>query len=280
MTPVPNQQHSSLHEMSSQDDAVERTAWLNRKNLAQFKRDGFLVIKNLCDETTCREMQQVIADSLDPALAPVEYEADIHYPGAPASRNAPGGDTPRRLLHAFARDNVFRKWATGEAVAGHVRNLLQTGSAQASQNHHNCVMTKFPGYGSETGWHQDIRYWSFDRPDLITAWLALGSENRENGSLSVIPGSHRSSYDRGQFDAALFFRTDLKKNRALTETARVLELNAGDVLFFHCRLLHSAGRNQSDSVKLSVVFTYHAQDNRPISGTRSAEYPDISLRSS
>ena len=280
MTPVSNQQHSSHHEMSSQDDAAERTAWLNRKNLAQFNRDGFLVIKNLCDETTCREMQQVIEDSLDPALAPVEFEADIHYPGAPASRNAPGGDTPRRLLHAFARDNVFRKWATSEAVAGHVRNLLQTSNAQASQNHHNCVMTKFPGYGSETGWHQDIRYWSFDRPDLITAWLALGSENRENGSLSVIPGSHRSSYDRGQFDAALFFRTDLKKNRALTETARVLELNAGDVLFFHCRLLHSAGRNQSDSVKLSVVFTYHAQDNRPISGTRSAEYPDISLRSS
>ncbi len=280
MTAVPNQQHSSHHEMSSQGDAVERTAWLNRKNLAQFKRDGFLVIKNLCDETTCREMQQVIEDSLDPALAPVEFEADIHYPGAPASRNAPGGDTPRRLLHAFARDDVFRKWATGEAVAGHVRNLLQTGNTQASQNHHNCVMTKFPGYGSETGWHQDIRYWSFDRPDLITAWLALGSENRENGSLSVIPGSHRSSYDRGQFDAALFFRTDLKKNRALTETARVLELNAGDVLFFHCRLLHSAGRNQSDSVKLSVVFTYHAQNNRPISGTRSAEYPDISLRSS
>lgn len=280
MTPVPNQQHSSHNERSSQDDAVERTAWLNRKNLAQFKRDGFLVIKNLCDETTCREMQQVIADSLDPALAPVEYEADIHYPGAPASRNAPGGDTPRRLLHAFARDDVFRKWASGEAVAGHVRNLLQTGNAQASQNHHNCVMTKFPGYGSETGWHQDIRYWSFDRPELITAWLALGSENRENGSLSVIPGSHRSSYDRGQFDAALFFRTDLKKNRALTETAKVLELNAGDVLFFHCRLLHSAGRNQSDNVKLSVVFTYHAQDNRPISGTRSAEYPDINLRSS
>lgn len=266
--------------MSSQDDAVERAAWLNRKNLAQFNRDGFLVVKNLCDEITCREMQKVVEDSLNPALAPVEFEADIHYPGAPASRNAPGGDTPRRLLHAFARDDVFRTWATGEAVADCVRNLLQTSNVQASQNHHNCVMTKFPGYGSETGWHQDIRYWSFDRPDLITAWLALGNENRENGSLSVIPGSHRSSYDRGQFDAALFFRTDLKKNRALTETAKVLELNTGDVLFFHCRLLHSAGRNQSNNVKLSVVFTYHAQNNRPISGTRSAEYPDISLRSS
>lgn len=271
-----NQQHSSNDELTSQD-ALERDAWLKRKDLAQFNREGYLVVRGLCDRAACQDMQKVIEDSLDPALAPVEYEADIHYPGAPASRKDPGGDTPRRLLHAFARDDVFRKWATGEAVAGYVFNLLQSSNVQASQNHHNCVMTKFPGYGSETGWHQDIRYWSFDRPDLVTAWLALGTENQENGSLCVIPGSHRSSYDRGQFDASLFFRTDLKKNRALTESAEVLELSAGDVLFFHCKLLHSAGRNQTGNVKLSVVFTYHAQDNRPISDTRSAEYPDISI---
>lgn len=273
-----NQQHSLRSELTSKD-AAERDVWLNKKDLAQFNRNGFLVVRGLCDKTTCGQMLEVIEDSLDPALAPVEYEADVHYPGAPDSRNAPGGDTPRRLLHAFARDDVFRKWATSEKVARYVRNLLQSDHVQASQNHHNCVMTKFPGYGSETGWHQDIRYWSFDRPDLITAWLALGKENQENGSLSVIPGSHRNSYDRGQFDAALFFRDDLKQNRALTETAEVLELNTGDVLFFHCRLLHSAGRNQSENVKLSVVFTYHAQNNRPISGTRSAEYPDIGLGS-
>ncbi len=271
-----SQQHT-IDEQSPSGDTESRKVWLDRKNLAAFKRDGFLVIRGLCSEAVCQEMLEVVNDSLSPALAPVEYEADVHYPGAPPSRTSPGGDTPRRLLNAFARDDIFRRWATGTRVAEIVRNLLQTDQVQASQNHHNCVMTKFPGYGSETGWHQDMRYWSFDRPELITAWLALGPENSENGALCVIPGSHRNSYDRGQFDAALFFRTDLKNNRALTETTRTIELKAGDVLFFHCRLLHSAGRNQTERVKLSVVFTYHAQTNRPISGTRSAEHPDIDL---
>ncbi|MDE0309652.1 MAG: phytanoyl-CoA dioxygenase family protein [Acidiferrobacterales bacterium] len=246
--------------------------------LARFNQNGYLIVRNLCDAGDLQEMVDVILSSIEPALAPVEYEADVHYPGAPDSRQAPGGDTPRRLLHAIARDARFRNWAVDDHVTGHVMNLLRTTHIQVSQNHHNCIMTKFPGYGSETGWHQDIRYWSFDQPELVTTWLALGEESNENGSLTVIPGSHRMDFDRGQFDAALFFRSDVERNVPLMESAESIKLNAGDVMFFHCRLLHSAGQNRTDSVKLSVVFTYHAYSNRPIAGTRSAEHPDIDIR--
>ena len=247
-------------------------------SLARFNQNGFLIIRNLCGASHHQEMLDVINSSLDPALAPVEYEADVQYPGAPDSRQSPGGDTPRRLLNAIARDAVFRNWAVDDQVTGHVMNLLRTTRIQVSQNHHNCIMTKFPGYGSETGWHQDIRYWSFDRPELVTAWLALGEESNENGSLTVIPGSHRMDFDRGQFDAALFFRSDVERNINLMESAQSIELNAGDVLFFHCRLLHSAGQNRTDLVKYSLVFTYHAMTNCPITGTRSAEHPDIEIQ--
>lgn len=247
-------------------------------SFARFNQNGFLIVRDLCDAFELQNMIDVIDSSIDPALAPVEYEADVQYPGAPDSRQSPGGDTPRRLLHAIARDAVFRNWAINERVTGHVMNLLRTTHIQVSQNHHNCIMTKFPGYGSETGWHQDIRYWSFDRPELVTTWLALGEESNENGSLTVIPGSHTMDFDRGQFDAALFFRSDVERNIPLMESAQSIELNAGDVIFFHSRLLHSAGQNCTDSVKLSVVFTYHAHSNCPIIGTRSAEHPDIDIR--
>ena len=263
--------------MNSQQN--HQTQYLNDEtSLARFNQNGYLIVRDLCEATDHQKMIDVIQSSLTPALAPVEYEADVHYPGSPDSRQSPGGDTPRRLLNAIARNEVFRTWATDDKLTANVMNLLQTTRVQVSQNHHNCVMTKFPGYGSETGWHQDIRYWSFDRPELITAWLALGEERNENGSLTVIPGSHRMDFDRGQFDAALFFRSDVERNIQLMESAQSVELNAGDVLFFHCRLLHSAGQNLTDSVKFSVVFTYHAEDNCPISGTRSAEHPDLGIQ--
>ena len=146
-----------------------------------------------------------------------------------------------------------------------------------SQCHHNCVMTKCPGFSSATLWHQDIRYWSFDEPALVSAWFALGDETRTNGALRVIPGSHNLNLDRGRFDRDLFLRPNLKANRALIHQSQVVELNAGDILLFHCRLFHAAGKNNTALTKLSPVFTYHAVSNKPIPGTRSARLPSIPL---
>ena len=49
----------------------------------------------------------------------------------------------------------------------------------------------------------------------------------------------------------------------------------GDVVFFHCNTLHSAGQNRSDQVKFSLVYTYHGVSNRPLPGTRSAAKPEV-----
>jgi len=56
-----------------------------------------------------------------------------------------------------------------------------------------------------------------------------------------------------------------------------VELDPGDVLFFHCRLFHAASSNRSARTKFSAVFTYHATDNHPLPGSRSAGMPDIVL---
>lgn len=243
--------------------------------VAAFRRDGFLVAAGLTDRTRCEAMVEAVRASLDPPLAPLEFETDVKYPGSPADRLSPGGDTPRRLLNAYTRDRLFREWATSAEICGRVRQLMDSDRVVLSQNHHNCVMTKHPGFSSATMWHQDMRYWLFDQPTLISTWLALGDERPENGCMQVIPGSHTMNFGRGSFDAAFFFRTDLDANRELIESAVTVDLRQGDTLFFHCRTLHAAGRNESDQVKLSLVFTYHDELNQPIAGSRSAAYPGI-----
>ena len=138
-------------------------------------------------------------------------------------------------------------------------------------------MTKQPGFSSVTRWHQDIRYWHFDRQDLISVWSALGEESKKNGCLRVLPGSHRWNLDPGQFDAARFLRSDLDSNKALLKTAQAVQLNPGDVLFFHARLFHAASRNTSSETKYLLVYTYHEASNAPIESTRSAQFPSISF---
>ena len=241
-----------------------------------FQRDGFVVVKGLVEAAMCKDIRASVEEALDPLLGPAEFEADVGYPGAPAGLEAAGGRTPRRLLHAVSRFPGLREWATGPPLRRELVEFLG-GPPMLSQCHHNCVMTKYPGYSSATLWHQDIRYWSFDRPELVTVWLALGDETSRNGALKIIPGSHRLELDRGRFDRDLFLRPGLPENKALIRQAQEVVLQMGDVLFFHCRAIHAAGKNRSEGVKLSCVFTYHAVGNRPIPGTRSHRYPGLPL---
>ena len=243
---------------------------------ARFRGDGYVVLHELASRGECEQLAGLARRDLEPLVGPAEFEADVGYPGAPRTRSDPGGLTPRRLLHAYSRDVAFRRFATHGGLREVLHGLLD-GEVCLSQCHHNCVMTKHPGYSSATAWHQDVRYWSFDRPELVSLWLALGTETAANGALMVIPGSHHLDLDRGRLDRDLFLRPGLRENRALIDQAVTLELATGDGLLFSSRLFHAAGRNDTDRVKLSLVFTYHAADNQPIPGTRSAQYPAITL---
>ena len=248
---------------------------LTETQVASFKRDGLLVVQGFASDQRCRALIEETDRCLDPPLGPLELEAELGYPGAPADLDATGGRTPRRLLNALSRGPLFRDWARDPRLTEAASMLLDTRDIAVVQAHHNCIMTKYPRFGSETGWHQDIRYWSFEHPVLINAWLALGPEGPEQGGLRVVPGSHRMTFGPDQFDDALFFRPGHAGNPSILAGAIDIELDRGDVLFFHCRLLHAAGCNRSAEVKRSLVFTYNRRDNPPLPDSRSARLAQL-----
>ena len=251
---------------------------LSERQIEQFKNDGYLILNNMVAPAACESMLSVTKEHLRAAVPPLEYEAEVGYPGAPKSFDAPGGKTVRRLRGAYDRDMRFRQWARD---TGLIKNLAQLFGEDVylSLAHHNCVMTKHPDFGTATDWHRDIRYWSFARSDLISVWLALNPETSANGSLIFIPGSHRMNIKAEQLDQLDFLRPDLAENQALFALGIPLELQPGDVVFFHSGLFHSAGRNTTASMKASVVFAYHGKSNMPIEGTKSAAVGDIPLGS-
>ena len=253
-----------------------KTNGLTVAQRAQFDNDGYVVVRRLVDPITCAVMLAKAKLDLSAGVPPVEYEADTGYPGAPSSLDAPGGRTVRRLLQAYARSAAMAQWLISPVLALCLRQLLGP-RVEMSQAHHNCVMTKNPGYSSETHWHQDIRYWSFQQSELVSVWTALGREHTGNGCLRVLPGTHRMVFAPEQYDGDLFLRPDHPANRKLIATQQIVELDIGDVLFFHSRLLHAAGDNRSNETKFSLVATYHAATNQPRTGTRSASLPDIPL---
>ncbi len=251
---------------------------LSKNQINQFKEDGYLLLQKIVPPAACELMLSVADAQLRAAVPPLEYEADVGYPGAPDSVDAPGGRTVRRLRGAFDRAACFRQWARDADLVAMLAQLLDE-EVCLSLAHHNCVMTKHPDFGTATGWHRDIRYWSFTRPDLISVWLALGTETEANGGLRFIPGSHRMDIKPEQLDKLDFLKPDVPQNQTLFKQGVALELQQGDVVFFHSGLFHAAGRNTTADMKTSVAFAYRGRSNLPIAGTKSAAAADIFLGS-
>ena len=244
---------------------------------SKFALDGFVVVQNAFSTEEIHELTGIAHQQLADPVGPLEFEVDLGYRGAPSSKKDVGGQTPRRLLRAFDRDVRFQKLARHAKIKQLAQVLLDSGQVVCNPNHHNCIMTKHHKYSSSTPWHQDIRYWRFRRAELVTAWIALGVEGEANGGLHVIPGSHRllSSEYKLAPDGRLEMN-DPGNQRIATKAEQVM-LKPGELLMFHCKLFHRAGLNRTSADKLSLVFTYHAADNAPIPGTRSAELPPIEI---
>ena len=264
--------------VSAKTHFLAETMALSAPQLQQFHSDGYLVLPQLVPLAACDAMIAVTRAHLQSGQGPVEYETELGYPGAPASFEAPGGRTIRRLRGAWDRDACFRAWAGDPAQVERVGQLLAE-PVVLTLAHHNCVMTKHPHFGTATGWHRDIRYWSFARPDLVIAWLALGPENGQTGGLRFIPGSHKLDIAPHRLDALDFLRPEVAENQTLFASGIQPDLGKGDVVLFHSRLFHAAGRNDTEAVKMSVAFAYRGVSNPPVAGTRSAAAGEVPLGS-
>lgn len=242
-----------------------------------FARNGYLIVRGLATDEVVPAIRSATLRDLKTEKQPLEYEAEVHYPGAPETLDAPGGHTVRRLKSVYGRDPCIDAWASGPELGVRVRQLLATETPMLLSNHHNSIMTKQPTFSSHTGWHQDVRYWNYSSPEFINAWLALGHEEQANGGMLLIPGSHKMAFNPERYDTEKFLREDLAENRALIDQAVLAELEAGDVLFFHANLFHMAGRNQTSKPKYALVFSYRDKSNLPIPGTSSAVLADIAV---
>lgn len=250
---------------------------LSFAQIQQFKIDGYLVLPNTLSEAECGALRELSERHRQQRIEPFELEADVHYPGAPDSKEAEGGNTIRRLKMAYQRDQQFSEVAQRAEIVEGIRQILDSEQVWLNPNHHNCVMTKQPQFSSETLWHRDTRYWDFNEKYLINAWFALGEEQQQNGAMKILPGSHRWEVQDHALDEAQFLKLDHPDNQARLATQRLVSLNAGDALLFSAHCFHAAGKNTTDQSKMSLVFTYHGETTKPRGG-RSAMVPEIQLR--
>ncbi len=250
---------------------------ISNKEKQFFYDNGYLVKRNFVSVEILDRLQDKVIEHLKNRVEPFELEQEVDYPGSPKTLDEIGGDTIRRLKLAYTRDELFQQWAEHIDVASILHTLFDSKSLFLVQSHHNCIMTKQPQYSSETHWHKDVRYWNFANNQLINTWLPLGDETVRNGCLQVIPKTHLWDAGKDSLDQRLFLRKDLEENQRWLDQSVNVELQRGDLLFFHAALFHAAGRNHTKQSKNAVVFTYHSEKNRPIENTQSVKFDEVGL---
>lgn len=249
---------------------------LSQAAFEHFNQQGYCVITQAQTPAFCKFVLDLAKEHLEQGQEPMEYEADVSYPGAPESKDAPGGTTVRRLLNAINRHPKLLEFATHPELKTTLQQLLGE-DVYLSIAHHNCIMTKQPKYSSHTGWHRDSRYWNYPHARLVSVWLALTQERNDNGCLWVIPGSHNWTLTQDRFDEKLFLDKSNPDNHSLIAKAIPVELEIGDMLLFHSNLFHAAGNNSTPTTKYSLVLTYRDADNPPKVGTRSFTMGELKL---
>jgi ectoine hydroxylase-related dioxygenase (phytanoyl-CoA dioxygenase family) len=127
------------------------------------------------------------------------------------------------------------------------------------------MIFKEPKIGGAWEWHQDYGYWYQNgclQPLLASVMSAVDPETTENGCLQVL----RQSHLLGRFDLVY------------------VEMQPGDVMFFHCNLLHRSDQNRSTNPRWSLICCYNAARNNPYKESNHPHYtpikkvPDTAIR--
>jgi len=162
-------------------------------------------------------------------------------------------------IQDFDRDPVLRTYTDHPKLLAEIEDF--TGANIVSI--HNMLINKPPGVDGRHPLHQDLLYFPFGPADRIVAsWTALEPVMRKNGCLAVVPGSHKGELlphgdmDWDYVNIAYYGALDVG-----ADPDRVhLEMEPGDTVFFHPKLLHGSGRNQTKGFRRAISSHYAAAE--------------------
>ena len=151
------------------------------------------------------------------------------------------------------RRQEFHDFLMESPIAATVAGLTQS---QRVQLYYDFILTKEPGAGNPTPWHQDRLYYPIAGPgaeDLISTWIALDPVTLKSGAVEYIKGSHKwgKRYGPAAFngdsrygDIEVETVPDVEDHRGKYDIVS-WELEPGDLVAHHVLVVHGAPANNA-----------------------------------
>ncbi|MGW0158893.1 ectoine hydroxylase [Mycobacterium sp. NPDC003323] len=195
-----------------------------------------------------------------------------------------GSDDPRVIREPRGTiRSIFQPHLLSELIADVVR--LDTVLPVARQllgsdvYIHQARINLMPGFtGSGFYWHSDFETWHAEdgmpRMRAVSCSIALTRNYPYNGSLMVIPGSHRTFYpcvgatpDNHHQQSLVAQQFGVPDENTLTKAVDQCGIDqftgaAGTALWFDCNLLHGSGSNITPLPRSNVFLVFNSVENR------------------
>ena len=198
----------------------------------RFDRDGFVVVPDLIRAEECDRLKAEARRVLDTLGRP---GASVH-------------------LHMAATSPLFQALAEDPRVVGALRDVMPHGVMFLSDK----IVYKSADKTFATPWHIDCFYWRNTRPKL-SVWIPLDDAAAENGTLTVVPGSHRKDWRmvkkglaNGEFHDEIA-HADWRDGDIVT-----CAIKRGTGIIFSDRLVHGSTANTAGRDRYAIISTYHA----------------------
>lgn len=220
---------------------MNATQCLTDRQIADFRRDGFLVVRGMFDPV---EMARITAWTQEVEQFPEIAGKYMMY--FEPSLKGDGRRLLNRLENFYPYHDGFRDLFDGSKLRGAVSDLLGEEAVLFKDK----INFKMPG-GDGFKPHQDQQAgWSAYADFFITALVSIDQATEENGCLELASGYH----DRGLIGEEWAPLTDLQI-REMNPAPHPTE--PGDVVFFDSYAPHGSRPNMSDLKRRILYVTYN-----------------------
>jgi phytanoyl-CoA hydroxylase len=246
---------------------------LGRK-IAQFMRDGYLILEGAVDARLAGQLAALMTKAFREGDPQLKYQADSDELHSFAGNTPPRG---KRIIEAHALRADIRDAFASPAIVEFLTAIFDE-PAVLSQS----LMFQM---GSEQRFHRDTTFVRFDSPmRMVGCWIALENVVAGSGELAYIVGSHRIpdfEFSHGkkdgvevgpeELDRSLRWVEDESDKRGLRRERFLAK--KGDALIWHADLAHGGSpitdpeRTRQSVVghlsPLSVGRSMHSSVRRP-----------------
>ena len=165
------------------------------------------------------------------------------------------GEEDLDLMHA--RDARLLEFLLADEVLDLVEPLIGPNIGLWSSH----FISKPPRTGKATPWHEDSSYRNgrvSTMAGICTVWLALDRATKENGCMSVIPGSQENGFSEYEaVDASQnIFGSQIKADQVDQSKAVYFELEPNQCSLHEARIIHGAEANTSPLRRAGYTMRY------------------------